>query len=274
MANRAAITQAVRSQPRVARGSGGTSAPNSAGRGGATGLWGTRRPAEGQWSPKGETKNTDYAKGLGTTPAGSAGAAPSPYTPAPWDSQYDLSVAGAHDKYANTISNLGVKKTAADQDFGLGDGYNDYKANPYSRAALLEQSYMKANRGTGNSYAAAGQLYAGSLSTAYDANRGARDQEHDSLEKQYRDALQGIRDEELNAKNEEIDAIDEAGWNRIQKAGEAPLDPDTAPESGGGSGGDSTKNSSAKNKPTPKKKQVIHEAVSNNRALPSGKKKK
>jgi hypothetical protein len=169
-------------------------------------------------------------------------------------------VAGAHNKYANTITNLGVKKTATEQDYGLTQGYNDYQSNPYSRAALLEQTFQKAQRGTGNSYASSGQLYAGSLDNAYSANRGARDQEHDSLEKQYRNALQELRDEEVNAKNEEIDAINGAGWARLQRAEEDPLDSSTAPEAGGG-GGARNNNSARATKKHPQSAKAFGEKL-------------
>lgn len=256
MANRAAIAQAVKSSARAVGSNGGTTAPRSAANSPSTGLGG-RKPALGQWNPQGETGKTAYAQGMGKPAApGAAPPAASPYTPAPWDSQYELSAAGARQKYANTVNNLGLKKTATEQDFGLGNGYNDYQSNPYSRAALLEQTYQKANRGTGNSYAASGQLYAGSLSTALDANRQAEAQSHDSLEKEYRNALQSIRDEEVAAKNAEIGELGEAGWNRLERADSAPLDSSTAPEPA------KTAAKASKPKAASSKKTVIKEAVS------------
>jgi hypothetical protein len=70
-----------------------------------------------------------------------------------------------------------------DQTYGYGD---TGAANPYSRAALLQENFVRSQRGTTNSYAASGQLYSGAYgrqqgenarqySIASDANRRAYD---------------------------------------------------------------------------------------------------
>lgn len=222
MANRqGVIAQAVRVPPRVATGTGGTSAPKSAGPrkpqgGGPSG--GTTAPAPKN-KPKNQNPNQPNQPKPGTPAA----------TPLPWDSNYELAVGNAHNKYNSALINAGYAQTAAQQEYGLDPGFNDYKANPYSRAALLEQSYLKANRGSITSYAAQGQLYAGSLSNALGANRSAYGQSRDSLEKAYRDALHEIDERRTNARNEMNDEIAQAGWDRVTAASGADLEPETSP---------------------------------------------
>lgn len=55
--------------------------------------------------------------------------------------------------------------------------------NPYSRAALLRKSYQQAKAGNTNSYAAAGQLYAGSLVNAQNTATDRFQQSDDALQK-------------------------------------------------------------------------------------------
>lgn len=246
MANRqAVIAQAVRVPPRVA--TGGTSAPKSAGPrkpqgGGPSG--GTTAPAPGGGNKNKQQPNPNQPN---APKPGTPGA-----TPLPWDSNYELAVGGARNKYNSALINAGYAQTAAQQEYGLDPGFNDYKANPYSRAALLEQSYLKANRGSNTSYAAQGQLYAGSLSNALDANRSAYGQSRDSLEKAYRDALHEIDERRTNARNEMNDEIAQAGWDRVTSASGADLEPETSPE-GKKSGAKSNKNSKPNNQGKNKK---------------------
>jgi hypothetical protein len=238
MASRAIISRAVKAQPRVAR-TGGTTAPPR----GALAV-GPSRPKYPRWDNGGKWNvagSGGSGKQAGKTtyhqppPPGSS-APPPPYTPTPWDSAYEQSTVGAHKKYEDTISGLHLKKTAEDQEYGLGPGYNDYQSNPYSRAALLEKTFMTANRGTSNASAAAGQLYGGSLGNALNVNRGNYDQGHDSLEKAYRAALQGISDEEAAAKQRETDEINEAAWRRLENA-ESSDPSETTTSATGGAGG-------------------------------------
>jgi hypothetical protein len=198
-----------------------------------------------------------------------AQAAPaSPYAPAPWNSAYEQSVANARAKFNSANTGLDYQKTREDQEYGLTPGFNDYQSNPYSRAALLEQSYQRADRGSTNSYAASGQLYAGSLQNSLGVNRGNYGQGRDSLEKAYRDALQEITQKRLAAQNEENEEISNADWKRIEAAENAELEPETSPEPSASSGG------GGKGKAKPKgKKAVIKTAVANNRAV-GGKGKK
>jgi hypothetical protein len=105
----------------------------------------------------------------------------------PWDTRYEEEVGGARKKYLDTTTNLDYAQTGIEQDYGLAPAYNDYQSNPYSRAALLESQYQKANRGTLNS--AGYQLYSGSAGNHLAANRSGYDINRDQLEKTYQAAL-------------------------------------------------------------------------------------
>lgn len=63
--------------------------------------------------------------------------------------------------------------------FGLDD-----TSDPFSRAALLKQSYDNRVRGSTNSYASSGQLYSGALQNAQNTNALNYTQGTDSLRKQ------------------------------------------------------------------------------------------
>lgn len=70
------------------------------------------------------------------------------------------------------VGNIGA--TLNQEYLGYDTGYSptgarDY-SNPYSRAALLQESYNRSRRGTTNSYAAAGQLYSGAYGRMQDEN--------------------------------------------------------------------------------------------------------
>lgn len=104
-----------------------------------------------------------------------------------------------------------AQKAAANRTLRLGDAYDVYQSgrvnsafgnldnpagdltgNPYSRAADLENAYLRAKRGSVNSYAAQGQLYAGSLQNRVEEDRRGYDQSLDSLKKAKQDALDQI----------------------------------------------------------------------------------
>lgn len=213
--------------------SGGTQAPNRFSRGPRAGL-GPGRPAKG-----------GYRAGLGPAhPAGAGGrpgpstlapgvAAPSGPAPTPWNSKAEQIVAGARRNYLNAQGNFDLAESEAKQDYGLDPGFNDYKANPYSRAALLEQSYQNANRGTLNS--AGLQLYSGSTSNALSGNRSTFDFNKNALANSYREALGEITQGRTKAAEEKAEAEQQAEWDRISAAEAVEPDPETAP-SGGGSG--------------------------------------
>jgi hypothetical protein len=155
--------------------------------------------------------------------------AAAPYAPAPWNTAEQLSDAGAEAKYNNALLNAGYKKQAYETEYGLDPGYNDYKANPYSRAALLEQTFQRANRAGTTSLGAAGQLYSGASQNAETYNREHNAQERNSLESAYRKALQGVTEEEAGALASREEEKAAAKWKGVEAASNAELESETAP---------------------------------------------
>lgn len=251
------VSQAVKAnRPRSA--TGGTSAPRSAARGRTTGLGRNRvAPNPGRLGQNKAFRPSAPAVG---GPAGPAAAKPS--TPTPWDSRYEQTVAGARKNYLDSYANFDLAEQGAKQDFGLEAGFNDYKTNPYSRAALLEESFQKGNRGTVN--AAGLQLYSGSTSNRLFNNRTNYGKGRDELMKQYQEALGEIGTGRREAAERKSEEEREAYWDRVGAAEGAPLEADTAPP--GAPPG-------APGKKQNRKKQT-QQAVANNRAVAPRKKGK
>ncbi len=86
------------------------------------------------------------------------------------DAIYQGQINSAQLGYAQQIAANQYERGQLGTTYGLrGDaqgGVFDDPSNPYSRAAALQESYDNAKRGNTNSYAARGQLYAGSLQNA------------------------------------------------------------------------------------------------------------
>ena len=73
----------------------------------------------------------------------------------------------------DTLAGIGQARTAGLQQYGYTEDPTTHAIaydpnNPYSQAALLRKNYQQAKTGNTTSYAAAGQLYAGSLQNAQD----------------------------------------------------------------------------------------------------------
>lgn len=228
--NRAQITRRA-IQARSVR-SGGTTAPRSAARGARTGL-SRNRPARPKLraglGPAKPAPAGHPGSGGGQGPGAAGAAKAGPYSPAPWDSRYESIVAGAQKSYLTGQGDLNAAERSVKQDFGL---ENDYAANPYSRAALLQENFQRANRGTTNS--AGLQLYSGSTGNHLAANRESYGQSRDQLERSYREALGQINEKRVQEREEREAAEREAEFDRNEKAAEADLEPEAAPQGGGG----------------------------------------
>src|ERR1044072_4070193 len=243
--NRQSLTRAM-----IARrpgSNGGTTAPRSAARGNNIGV-GRVRPAQ---SPGGRSRPAGTGKPrakAGPNAAGPNPSAPFPPTaaPTPWSSKYEQTVAGANKRYLDATNDFDLAEQTAKQDYGLDPGFNDYKSNPYSRAALLEQSYQTANRGTMNS--AGLQLYSGSTSNRLNANRATNAINRDSLAKSYRDALQEISTGRTKAAEDKAREEQEAYWDRIAEAEANEPEAAAAPAASGGAKAKAKKGNGGGNK--------------------------
>lgn len=214
------IANAIKTKPRVA--TGGTTAPASAAKSYTTGLGGGMvAPNPGQL---GQAQNLAPK----ANPAVAAAAAKPP-APTPWDTQYELTRGGAEKGYGDTVAGLGAKRTMTQQAYGIDPGFNDPAQNPLSRAAMLKKAWMTANRGSNTSFAARGQLYAGSLANARGANQSNYELGYDELNKSYLADLNQIDAEGARALEDKEGRISEAGWKRLEALQGAPLEPAPAP---------------------------------------------
>lgn len=175
-------------------------------------------------------------KGPGGAPGGPGGApGPAPIqNPTPWSSRYEQSVGASRKRYLDSSSNFDLAEQQAKQDYGVESGFNDYKANPYSRAALLEQSYQRANKGTIN--AAGLQLYSGSTSNRLSANRAANSEDRNRLMRDYQESLGEISTGRAEAAARKGEEEQEAYWDRIAEAEKSEPEAQAAPAGGKGKG--------------------------------------
>lgn len=248
------VSQAI--QARKPAHNGGTTAPRSIGKGPRVGPG--KRARIPQWRPGGPITGpirpgkTRYTPGTHPSTPGSP-AAPANAAPTPWNTKAEEIVNAARRNYLGENTNFDLAERAAKQDFGLDRGFNDYKANPYSRAALLEQSYQNANRGTVNSRGL--QLYSGSTSNVLGSNRSTYDSNRDQLAKAYRDALGEISTGRAKSAQEKAEREREAESERITAAEAQEPDAEAAPPGegggGGGGGGGGKKKKQPKQKPKP-----------------------
>jgi hypothetical protein len=93
----------------------------------------------------------------------------------PPDPAYQASIGAFAGTRDNTIAGLVQNRGAGLQEYGYTEDPNTHAIafdpnNPYSQAALLRKHYQQAKTGNTTSYAASGQLYAGSLQNAQNAS--------------------------------------------------------------------------------------------------------
>jgi hypothetical protein len=188
----------------------------------------------GQWSPKGESPNTEYGRAQRSSGQPTT-ATPGPKPVMPWDVAAANSEAVAGKRLGNSMTGLDAGWLATEQDYGLDSGFSDPASNPYSRATLLQRSYDNAKQGTLNS--AGNQLYSGSYINHQNQNTFQFNRGRDELQKAYGAAhAQYIRErqEAQDAFNEEIA---QAGWNRVNAGLESQPEPMPVSGGGGKSGG-------------------------------------
>lgn len=102
--------------------------------------------------------------------------------------------------------------------YGVGQYGGDIASNPYSRAALLQRSYNQNQRATTNTLASRGQLYAGSASNAFTANRANFAQAQDGLQREYAARLGQIQTRRQDAANTFSDANEVANRDAVNEA--------------------------------------------------------
>lgn len=103
---------------------------------------------------------------------------PQPITPSVFDPMLDPSYAAAYSGIQNANqhaqANYDYQGHSIGQQYGYDSGggliSSGADLNPYAVAAVMKRNYDNSVRGTNNSYAAQGQLYAGSLKNAQASN--------------------------------------------------------------------------------------------------------
>lgn len=151
--------------------------------------------------------------------------APQPSYMTPYSAQADTSIAGLQQNYGDSMANSAYQEQQAKQAYGLEPGYNDPLTNPYSKAALLEQSYNNAQRSNTNNYAARGQLYSGSLTNAQNTASGGYLQNRAGLQQQQQDTLYGINQQRLAAQRALEQGSAQASAGALSDALQTPIQP-------------------------------------------------
>lgn len=150
-------------------------------------------------------------------------------TPTPWSGQYEATVGQLNQQRDLTDTNLTAQEQQVQKQYGFED-----TSDPFSRANQLQQGFANANRGTTNNYAAAGQLYAGSLTDAHAIDQQNFDRSYDQARKDQQSALDEIAQRRLQAGVDYQGGVLDAEGQRLQDAVSQRVDPAEAPRKGKG----------------------------------------
>jgi hypothetical protein len=168
----------------------------------------------------------------GTPPAqGGGGAAGAPFDPLPTDAQYLQDTSGINRTLQTAGGNYMYGSQALNQAYGFNPTYGAGgtvtsiqidPSNPYSRANALEQSYKQAQRTNTNQYAAAGQLYAGSLQNAQNQAGQDYNQNFNSLEQDYMSGQHGLFSDLQSARTQGLTDQSQAYLDAVGRALQSP----------------------------------------------------
>lgn len=206
----------------------------------------TQRPAQNPQQGPQQNPQQGPQQGPATTPP--AGTPPPAQPQAPnayMNEEYLRTDAAETRRQQQSLASIAQQRQALGIGYGLGEFGGDIESNPYSRAALLQRNYERNQRASTNSMAAAGQLYAGSLSNARNFNRFNYDVSFDSMRKQYDAALARLNQQELQANTRYDDtteaalrdAVNQGQEDERPEAWEAPPPQGQGGGAGGGQGG-------------------------------------
>lgn len=165
-------------------------------------------------APPGTPDLADFGPGPGTVPL-------------PPDPLYDREVGGLTAQHSNAIGDLKGNRVRTLIDFGYTEGSPGQIAfdpnNPYSRAALLQRRHDQAQTGLTNRYAAMGQLYAGSLQNAKNAENFQYGASSDALGKALINFLANNTSGQQTADTNYQLGLGAALGNRLGRLGSNPL---------------------------------------------------
>jgi hypothetical protein len=175
-------------------------------------------------------------------PAGAPGA-PAGFTVAtstlPPDPTYDMQIGTFGKTRDDTIAGLVQQRGAGLQAYGYTEDPTTHAIafdpnNPYSQAALLRKHYQQAKTGNTTSYAASGQLYAGSLQNAQNASTD----QFNAGDNAIKQAVINFLANNTTAQKTAGDTYDyNAGLAAGDRVGRVPDNPLYAPVAGANAGG-------------------------------------
>ncbi len=138
----------------------------------------------------------------------------------PWDSVAEGKVANAGAQYKNTAAQIAANRDIGLREFGLDPGYNDWKNNPYSQAAVLQHNH-EANE-AGINVTAGQALYSGQTGNAQGIEAGRRNQGFNALQNQEAQAKANWTAEEKAAEQRLKEEKQEAQEGAIERGLNAP----------------------------------------------------
>lgn len=160
----------------------------------------------------------------------SAGAAPAAPDAAamPINPQFGADVNSAQLNLSTTEQQNEAARSQLGSQYGFGVDASgnviDDHSNPYSRAAALQTAHDIAVRGTNTSYAARGQLYAGSRINAQNYNETQALKGRDQLIREFMAQRSGLANSDAAARNAYLSAIGQASAANAQFALDHPPD--------------------------------------------------
>lgn len=166
-------------------------------------------------APKPMTAAEEEARRKPATPALGAGNG----TALPWDSAAEGKVAVAGAGYKNTAAQIAANRDIGLREFGLDPGYNDWKNNPYSQAAILQHNH-EANE-SGINVTAGQALYSGQTGNAQGIEAGRRNRGFNELQNQEAQAKARWTGEEQAAEQKLKEEKQQAQEDAIKRALEA-----------------------------------------------------
>lgn len=171
---------------------------------------------------KGVVRPAVPAPGKGVVrPIGTQASAPAPL---PWDANYEDVVGGINRDRDTGVAGIDQQVAAAKQAYGFDD-----LSDPFSKIALLKETFANSQRGNTNSLAEQGQLYSGALRNAQDATQHNYDVNYDDTRRNYDSLLADLQSRRTGILNKATDDTAAAGFARTQTALANRPDPATLP---------------------------------------------
>lgn len=178
----------------------------------------------------------DGSHGIGSLIAANSGMTqprpvPTPAPPAPkptdaWDTAYETAKTNAdHDRTSN-LARITYDEGRSGRDYGFkfgygADGFVDMNSiavdtsDPFSKMSLLQKAYEDTKRSSANSYAAQGQLYAGSYANQQNSDAFGYSQGSDSLTKAFTDSIKGSGFNRVQTQSDYDTTVSNAGYAKL-----------------------------------------------------------